>query len=145
MNRVIFENTGLSILEVVFAMVIFSVGLLGILGMVSLAQEGIEFGNKTTLAVSLSQEKMEEKWTSSADFILWDDLDQDGKLETKMVEIGKGVFTNQDEPHTGIVRIWSIQYTLSGLILIDVKTLWKDQKQKEHSFQLRSLRAQNTL
>jgi hypothetical protein len=120
-------------------------GLLGILGMVTLGQKGMESGNKTTLAVNLSQEKMEEKWAASPDSILWDDLDQDGKMETKMIDLGQGEFTNEDQPYNGMVRQWSIQYTLSGLMLIDVKTLWKDEHQKNRSFSLRGLRVQNNL
>ena len=139
MKGVIFKKNGMSILEVVFSMVIFSMGLLGIIGMLTLGREGVEFGNKITLAITLAQEKFEEKWSAFQNDLLWDDLDGDGWTETKMNDDGNGVFINQDEPQSGWIRKWSIKNN-TDLTLIEVETIWQDKYQKEHSVRLRGLR-----
>jgi len=135
---------GISILEVVFALVIFSISLMGVLGMFSLGEEGGSFGDNTSLAVSLAQNKMEEKWMASWEVILWDDLDGDGQAETKMKMTGPGAYFHEETTEKGIFRRWEIQKgsSSSALTLIKVTTRWTDQKGKDHTFDLSGLRAE---
>jgi hypothetical protein len=142
----------MSLLEVLLAMVIFAVGLLGVLGMFSLSEEGIESGHKTTLAVGLAQEKMEEKWGATFSRLLWDDLDGDGLPETMMSDdglhgdeaAGDGTYSNEDEGESGVLRRWSVTRPPlpSDLTLIEVRTSWEDKQGRVHAFQLRALRAE---
>jgi len=136
---------GISILEVVFALVIFSISLMGVLGMFSLGEEGGSLGDHTSLALSLAQDKMEQKWMASWELILWDDLDGDGQAETKMKKTGPGAYFFEETTEKGIFRRWEVQKGASSseLTLIKVTTIWTDKKGKDHTFNLRGLRAEH--
>ena len=141
------DQKGISILEVVFALVIFSISLMGVLGMFSLGEEGGSFGDHTSLALSLAQDKMEEKWMASWERILWDDLDGDGREETKMKKTGTGAYFYEETTERGILRRWEVQKGASSseLTLIKVTTIWTDKKGKDHTFNLRGLRAEHPI
>ena len=141
------HQKGISILEVVFALVIFSISLMGVLEMFSLGEKGGSFGDRTSLAVSLAQDKMEEKWMASWDLILWDDLDGDGQAETKMKTTGPGAYFYEETTEKGILRRWEVQKgsSSSALTLIQVTTIWTDKKGKDHIFNLRGLRAEHPI
>ena len=147
MSRLHNAQKGISILEVVFALVIFSISLMGVLGMFSLGEEGGSFGDHTSLAVSLAQNKMEEKWMAPWEGILWDDLDGDGQAETKMKKTGPGVYFHEETTEKGIFRRWEVQKgsSSSALTLIKVTTRWTDKKGKDHIFNLRGLRAEHPI
>ncbi len=131
------NSQGMSLLEVVFSLIIFSIGMWGVLGMYALGEEGVKYGNKATLALNAAQQKMEEIVALSEEAFFWDDRDGDAVSETRMSNIGSGVFSGEDEPWPGILRRWSIQPTQSGLTLISVLTVWKNKKQKEKKIELR--------
>lgn len=55
-----FNQKGLTILEVLVAMIILSMALLVLLNMAMVALDGNDWSNKTTIATQLMQEKMEQ-------------------------------------------------------------------------------------
>lgn len=141
------NQKGISILEVVFALVIFSISLMGVLGMFSLGEEGSSYGDHTSLGLSLAQDKMEEKWMAPWELLLWDDLDGDGQAETKMKKTGAGVYFFEETTEKGIIRRWEVRKGASSseLTLISVTTIWTDKKGKDHIFNLRGLRAEHPM
>ena len=66
------RSKGFTLLEMLIAMTILSVALLGLGQMLLLSIQGTSFGNKVTEATTLGQDKMEELRT-----VAWDSL-QDG-------------------------------------------------------------------
>lgn len=98
------NENGLTILEVLVAMIILGVSLLVLLNMAMVALDGNDWSNKTTVATNLMQEKLEQlrnvpDLSSSAD----------------------GVDTVQ-----GVERTWAIETADSHLRKVEVTVYYKD-------------------
>ena len=59
-NRKLTDQSGISLLEVLIAMIILSMALLVLLNMAMIALDGNDWSNKTTLATQLMQQKLEQ-------------------------------------------------------------------------------------
>lgn len=96
-------QNGFSLLEVVIAMSILSIGLLGVIGFFETGFKALRAGNRQGLAARLAQDKMEE--LRSADPTLF----SDGQDETE-----------------GMIRRWQIQRSVRDprIWIVQVDVTW---------------------
>ncbi len=105
--RKITTNRGISILEVMVAMIILSVSLLLLLNMAMVALDGNDWSNKTTLATQLVQQKLEEIRAT-------------------------GTLTNGSDVVSGVTRAWTISSAGPHLRNVSIAMTWADVKNKTH-------------
>ena len=103
------KNTdGVSILEVLIAMLILSVALLMLLNMAMVALDGNDWSHRTTLVTQLTQQKMEELR-------------------------GTGNLTNGSDVVNGVTRSWTVSNAGSHLRNVQLEMVWSDVKNKIHT------------
>lgn len=95
------SNRGITILEVLIAMVVLSLSLLMLLNMAMVALDGNDWSNKTSLATQLLQEKMEQ------------------------LRVEEDPVSGSDEPE-GIKRTWTVDKIASHLRRVDIDVAWTD-------------------
>jgi len=100
-KRIMMNERGITILEVLVAMIILSVSLLLLLNMAMVAMDGNDWANNTTIATQFMQEKLEQLRTSQD---LTDGSDTAGEY----------------------VRSWVVTNVGSHLRKIDVQVTWED-------------------
>jgi prepilin-type N-terminal cleavage/methylation domain-containing protein len=114
---------GFSLLEVMIAMVILAVSILGVMGMFQWGDYGLRQGAKGARAIRMAEARIEAKRTCPWESLLADDLDFDGRADIVMVDNGTeadmqggdGIYTGHAE-RDGIHLIWSVQPDRSGSI-----------------------------
>lgn len=94
---------GITILEVLIAMIILSMSLLLLLNMGMVALDGNDWSNNTTAATQLLQEKLEQLRSSASSGI-------DGGSDTV----------------DGVVRTWTVADAGSHLKQVRVQVVWED-------------------
>ena len=104
-KRKIQNERGISLLEVMVAMIILSVSLLLLLNMAMVALDGNDWANNATVATQLMQEKLEQ-------------LRNTGDLSA-------GADTVDD-----YTRSWSVSTAASHLRRVDVSISWEDLRNK---------------
>jgi type II secretion system protein I len=104
------NNRGVSLLEVIVAMMITSLSLLMLLNMAMIALDGNDWANKTTLATQLLQEKLEELRGS-----------------------GAAALSNGSDTAQGLTRTWTVSSISSHLRKVDVHIAWDDIKAERHT------------
>jgi Tfp pilus assembly protein PilV len=97
------NQDGISILEVLIAMIILSMALLLLLNMAMVALDGNDWSNKTTVATQLLQEKLEQLRTAA----------------------NTGL-TGGSDTVGGVVRTWTVTTPGSYLRQVDVQVAWED-------------------
>jgi type II secretion system protein I len=95
------SNSGLTLLEVLIAMVIMSISLLVLLNMAMVALDGNDWSNKTTIATQLMQQKLEQ-------------------LRSMAVP------TNGTDTAMGVTREWRVTNAGSYLRKVDISVTWED-------------------
>jgi prepilin-type N-terminal cleavage/methylation domain-containing protein len=72
MRRVLFQNKGFTLMEVMIAIVVLSVALLALAGLQMISIRGNSFGNRMTEAITLAKDLMEkmknDEWGDIADW-----------------------------------------------------------------------------
>jgi type II secretion system protein I len=107
------NNRGVSLLEVLVAMMITSLSLLMLLNMAMIALDGNDWANKTTLATQLLQEKLEELRGG-----------------------GPSVLSSGSDTAQGLTRTWRVSTVSSHLSKVDVNIAWDDIKATQHTSSL---------
>ena len=100
------KETGITILEVLIAMIILSISLLLLLNMGMVALDGNDWSNKTTIATQLMQEKLEE---------------------LRNVQNLSASSSGHDTT-SGVSRTWTVSDAGSHLRRVDVAVTWEDIK-----------------
>ena len=100
-----FNEQGITILEVLIAMIILSMALLLLLNMAMVALDGNDWSNKTTVATNLLQEKIEQFRGQSN------------------LTVGSG-----SDTVGAVVRNWTISSAGNHLRQVDVQVVWEDVK-----------------
>jgi len=100
-NKVKANQSGLTLLEVLIAMVILSISLILLLNMAMVALDGNDWSNKTTIATQLIQEKLEQLRNSSN-------------------PISGG------DTALGVVRSWTVSNVGNHLRRVDICVTWED-------------------
>jgi prepilin-type N-terminal cleavage/methylation domain-containing protein len=114
-------NDGFSLIEVMVAMVIAGVALMGTLGAVEVSSKHVQQGGLHSKAIELAQAKLEAKRSVRWQSLLEDDLDRDGTPETLMADDGQGSdITAGDGVYTagyerdGVMVVWTIEAERPG-------------------------------
>ncbi len=115
------KNDGFSLIEVMVAMVISGVALMGTLGAVEISSRHVQQGSLNSKATELVQARLEAKRSVRWQSLLEDDLDRDGVPETLMVDNGQGydvtagdgIYTAIHE-HEGVTVVWMIETRRPG-------------------------------
>ncbi len=105
--RKLSASDGVSILEVLVAMLILSVALLMLLNMAMVALDGNDWSNKTTLATQLVQQKLEEIRAT-------------------------GNMTNGTDVVNNVTRSWSVSSAGQHLRNVKIALSWSDVSNKQH-------------
>jgi type IV pilus assembly protein PilV len=108
------DNRGFSLIELLIAICLLSIGIMGLATLQSRGIRGNDLGNRTTQAVALAQDKMEELINTS-------------RTQT----IAAGSESNIDETGTGggiFSRSWAVQNNtpVTGAETIDITVTWND-------------------
>lgn len=98
------ENKGISLLEVLVAMIILGMALLVLLNMAMVALDGNDWSNKTTNATQAIQEKLEQL--------------------RNVPNLGSG--SSGSDTTSGVERIWTVSNAAQHLRQIDVTVYWED-------------------
>ncbi len=106
------DMEGFTLIEVIIALTIFSIGILGISGMILIGEKGITNGSKSLSAVEISRAQIEQLKGSST------------------IETGSGECTVLNA--TGIQCQWTIREETSSddLYDIEVRTSWNEGEKK---------------
>ena len=115
------KNDGFSLVEVMVAMVIAGVALMGTLGAVEVSSRHVQQGGLNSKAIELAQARLEAKRSVRWQSLLEDDLDRDGTPETLMVDDGQGsdraagdgIYTAMYE-RDGVTVVWTIEAERPG-------------------------------
>jgi Tfp pilus assembly protein PilV len=97
----IFQQDGITILEVLIAMIILGLSLLVLLNMAMVALDGNDWSNHTTNAVQTMQDKIEELRSSA-------------------------VYADGEDEVDGVTRTWTVTDVSAHLKRIDVDVAWAD-------------------
>jgi prepilin-type N-terminal cleavage/methylation domain-containing protein len=104
---------GFSLLEVMVAMVITGVALLGTMNAVEVASRHITQGGLSARALALAQARLEAKRSVRWQSLLEDDLDHDGVPEILMTDNGHGLYSAMME-QSGVTLVWTVQAEPGG-------------------------------
>ncbi|WP_053381622.1 type IV pilus modification PilV family protein [Nitrospira moscoviensis] len=104
---------GFSLVEVMIAMVITGVVLLGTMSAVEVGSRHITQGGLSTRALALAQARLEAKRSVRWQSLLEDDLDHDGVPEVLMTDNGDGLYSAMREQN-GVTLVWTLQADRGG-------------------------------
>lgn len=145
---------GFSLIEVMVAMMISGIALLGTLGAVEITLRYVQQGGLSSKALELAQGKLEAKRSIRWSSLLEDDLDYDGIADVIMVDDGQGadvsagdgIYTASYE-RDGITLIWTIEsdreksLNTSGIVIIRAVAFYSDRRGQRREVQVATLRA----
>lgn len=101
------RTDGVTLLEVMIAMIILSMSLLVLLNMAMVALDGNDWSNKTTVSTQLIQQKLEELRGGTA-------------------------LTSGSDAVNGVTRNWSVTNVGSHLRSVSIAATWQDVKARMH-------------
>jgi prepilin-type N-terminal cleavage/methylation domain-containing protein len=115
------KNDGFSLVEVMVAMMISGIALMGTLGAVEISSRHVQQGGLNSKALELAQARLEAKRSVRWQSLLEDDLDRNGVPETHMVDDGQGsditagdgVYTAMYE-RDGVTVMWTVEAERPG-------------------------------
>jgi prepilin-type N-terminal cleavage/methylation domain-containing protein len=110
------SQEGMTLIEVIVAMVISGIALLGAIGAVQVSSGSIRDSGLATKALELAQSRLESKRSVRWMFLLEDDVDGDGIPETLMKDDGQGgdiaaddgIYTAMLE-REGMTVVWTVE------------------------------------
>ncbi|NGZ01779.1 MAG: hypothetical protein CV090_01860 [Nitrospira sp. WS238] len=151
---VYFKCDGFSLIEVMVAMMISGIALMGTLGAVEITARYVQQGGLSSQALELAQARLEVKRSIRWQSLLEDDLDHDGIPETFMrddgqgadVMAGDGIYTAGSE-RDGITVIWTIEgepvkpLNASGMVNIRAVASYLNQRGQRREVHVATMRA----
>lgn len=110
------RQEGMTLIEVIVAMVISGIALLGAMGAVQVSSGSIRDSRLATKALELAQSRLESKRSVRWQYLLEDDVDGDGIPESLMkddgqgsdVAAGDGIYTATLE-RDGVTVVWAVE------------------------------------
>jgi prepilin-type N-terminal cleavage/methylation domain-containing protein len=110
------HHKGFSLIEVMVAMVISGIALMGTMGAVEMASRHVQQGSLSSRALEFAQARLEVKRSVRWQSLLEDDLDHDGVSEVIMKDDGQGldaiagdgIYTAAQE-RDGVTVVWSVE------------------------------------
>ncbi len=110
MNKLSKNNArGISILEILVAMIILGLSLLLLLNMAMVALDGNDWSNKTTMATQLLQEKLEQ-----------------------LRSVRNSTLVGGSDIVQGFPRTWTVSNAGNHLRRLDVSITWEDVRAQQH-------------
>ena len=114
-------DQGLSLIEVMMAMVISGIVLMGTMGAVELSIRHVHQAGVSTRALELAHSRLEAKQSVRWKLLFDDDLDDDGISETSMRDDGQdrdvraddGIYTGVLE-RDGVTVVWTVEVDRPG-------------------------------
>jgi type II secretory pathway pseudopilin PulG len=148
------DSRGFGLIEVIFAMVILSFVILGVMASFQWSDHGVRVSVRGTQALAMAQARLEAKRGGRWSQLLQDDLDGDGIAEVMMRDDGQlpdlhardGLYTAAVE-QGGIKLRWTLQAEPSGsirdagVIAIDVRAEYPVAAGQWRQVRLAALRA----
>jgi prepilin-type N-terminal cleavage/methylation domain-containing protein len=112
---------GLSLIEVMVAMMISGIALLGTMGAVEISSRYVQQAGRVSRALELMHSRLEVKHSVRWKVLLEDDLDDDGVAETMMRDDGRegdaaaddGIYTAAFE-RDGVTVLWTVETDRPG-------------------------------
>lgn len=110
------RQEGMTLIEVIVAMVISGIALLGAIGAVQISSGMIRESGLATKALELAQSRLESKRSIRWQLLLEDDVDGNGIMDTFMKDDGQGgdiaaddgIYTAMME-RDGVTVVWTIE------------------------------------
>jgi len=115
-SMIIHDDHGVTLLEVMIAIMVLTVSLLMLLNMAMVALGGNDWANKATLANQMVQEKLEQ-----------------------LRAAGPVALSDGSDSADGLTRTWSVSYAGNHLRRAEVTVQWQDLKGGSHTASLASL------
>jgi type II secretory pathway pseudopilin PulG len=148
------DSRGFGLIEVIFAMVILSFAILGVMASFQWSDHGVRISVQGLQALAMAQARVEAKRAGRWSQLLQDDLDGDGKAEVMMRDDGQppdlhardGLYTATAE-QAGIKLKWTLQAEPpgsledAGVIAIDVRAEYPVSAGQWRQVRLAALRA----
>ena len=136
-DQVFHAEGGASFAEVLVAMTLTLIGLVGAMGAFQAAERSIRIGTLATRALAMAESRIEAKRSVRWDRLLLDDLNHDGASDLVMhddgvagdVLAGDGVYSGSLE-HDGVRLIWTVtpsrtgSLSDSGHVLIEARAIY---------------------
>lgn len=117
------DREGFTLIELLLALVILSIGLMALAEMQLVAIKGNSFAQKSTQAIVLTQDKLE-------------DLRRMGYASVVAAS------TTSQTLSGGFTRTWTKDTSTSGVVSVAVTCSWNDETGRSHSISLSTLIAQ---
>ncbi|HMS84366.1 MAG TPA: prepilin-type N-terminal cleavage/methylation domain-containing protein [Nitrospira sp.] len=148
------NDHGISLVEVMVAMMISGIALMGTLGTVEIATRYAQQGVASSQALEFAQARLEVKRSVRWELLLEDDLDRDGVAETHMADDGTGfdavpgdgIYTAMYE-RDGITLVWTIEadhpraVSASGMVRIRAVATYLGRNGEKKEVQMATMRA----
>ncbi|MBI3807780.1 MAG: hypothetical protein HY281_09775 [Nitrospirae bacterium] len=136
-DRLFFTEGGASFAEVLVAMTLTLIGLVGAMGAFQVAERSLRTGTLATRALAMAESRLEAKRSMRWDRLLLDDLDYDGVPDLVMhddgvggdVLAGDGVYSGSWD-QDGVQLIWTVtpsrfdSLSASGHVLIEARAVY---------------------
>jgi len=134
----IIATEGATFSEVLVALALTLIGVVGAMGAFQAASRGISQGSLATRALAMAESRLEAKRSISWELILMDDLNHDGNMEISMRDdgsggdrgAGDGVFSALWE-QDGVSLTWTVSpnrpgsVLASGFVIIEAKASYQ--------------------
>lgn len=148
------DEQGFTLIEVMAAMVILAIAIVGVMEMFEVGDRAIRYGARATRAQLLAESRLEAKRAAPWDALLSDDLDGDGRPEVSMRDegadpdevAGDGVFSAAAQE--GPIRlVWTVQpidgrsLPQTGAVAIRVRATYPTAPDRTREIRLGTLRA----
>lgn len=148
------KHDGFSLIEVMVAMMISGIALMGTLGAVEITSRYQQQGGLSSKALELAQGKLEAKRSIRWSSLLEDDLDHDGIRDVFMLDDGQGadatagdgIYTAMCE-HDGVTLVWTISgererpLNASGTVTIRAVASYSNMRGERREVQVATIRA----
>jgi prepilin-type N-terminal cleavage/methylation domain-containing protein len=145
---------GFTLIEVMIALVVLSIGLLGGVGALQWTEHSLQRSLRSSRALSLAEARLEAKQAGLWEHLLIDDMDHDGAPDITMQDNGlradllegDGLYTAEADLD-GIYLIWTVELNRSGplasagLAWIEVRARYESNLGEWKEIRLRTLRA----
>lgn len=153
MSRIVQQN-GFSLVEVMVAMMISGIALMGALSAVEVSSRHVQQGGLSNKALELAQARLEVKRSVRWQSLLEDDLDRDGIPETFMADDGQGhdrtagdgIYTAMYE-RDGVTVVWTIEgerpgpLSASGMVTIRAVASYPGLRGQQREVHVATIRA----
>jgi prepilin-type N-terminal cleavage/methylation domain-containing protein len=148
------NSHGISMVEVMVAMMISGIALMGTLGAVEISSRYAQQSVTNSQALELAQGRLEAKRSVRWQLLLEDDLDRDGIAETHMTDDGTGydvapsdgIYTAMYE-RDGITVVWTVEtdrpgpLSATGMVRIQAVASYLGRNREKREVQMATMRA----